>query len=79
MAGVVLSSAFTQLAYNVVRTQFDNLMSGYTEKLGVQFGSLVQAGLFQGVWLLGEVICAAVLAWKMPPVKPTSSEPTEIH
>jgi hypothetical protein len=75
MAGVVLSSVFFQVVYNVARAQFNDLMNGFSGKLGMQFSSLVQSGLSRGVWLLGEVICAAVLAWKMPLVKQASGTP----
>jgi hypothetical protein len=72
MAGVVFSSGFAQVGYNIARSQLNSLANSLAADLGSEFGpqvgSLIQSGLFRGVWLLGEVVCAAVLAWKMPPI-----------
>jgi hypothetical protein len=75
MAGVVLSSGLTHLFYRATRPQFMDLMNDVGAALGVQLAGLAQIGFSRGLWLLGEVLCAAILAWKMPPLRPGNGEP----
>jgi hypothetical protein len=78
MAAIVLSSAFTFVAYSVGQSLITNLMNGVSAKLG-PLASYLQVGLHQGIWLLGEGLCAAILAWKMPPVSPAPEAPTALR
>jgi hypothetical protein len=74
MASVLLSSLFTYFAYGAGLP----LMTKVTSELGSHLGpfaGLVQFGILRGIWLLGEALCAAVLAWKMPPATSTQSQP----
>jgi hypothetical protein len=79
MAGVVFSALFTYFAYNAGQSFITKVMNEIGSNFGPSAGGVLQMGLFRGVWLLGEALCAWVLAWKMPPVKPPFSEPMEIH
>jgi hypothetical protein len=65
MAGVVLSVLFTSFAYSAGRSLITNMTNGIGSNLG-PFANLLQIGLHRGIWLLGEALCAWVLAWKMP-------------
>jgi hypothetical protein len=77
MAGVLL----TQLSFwymfsmnghqTIERFVADRLGTKGTQTLV----SLGTSAILQGFWLLGEVISAAVLAWKMPPVTSSESVP----
>lgn len=72
MAQVVLSSIGMSFAFPAGEL----IVAKLTEAVGTLPGavtSFLRIGLVQGVWLLGETISAAVLAWKMPPVN--SSHP----
>jgi hypothetical protein len=67
MAGVVLSGLFTYFAYGAAQSLITKLTNEIASNFG-SFASTLQIGMYRGVWLLGEALCAAVLAWKMAPV-----------
>jgi hypothetical protein len=68
MAGLLLSELFTSFAFSAGRSLITNVTNQIGSNLG-PFASVLQIGLYRGIWLLGEALCAWVLAWKMPPVQ----------
>jgi hypothetical protein len=76
MAGIVLSQLFTYFAYSTGQSLITRMTSEIGSNLG-PFASQLQMGVYRGIWLLGEALCAAVLAWKMPLVKPASEAVSE--
>jgi hypothetical protein len=67
MAAVVLSSLFIFLAYLGEPSLMTRMTGEIASNLG-PIASLLPISLHQGLSLLGEALCAWVLAWKMPPV-----------
>jgi hypothetical protein len=68
MAGVVLSQLFSSFAYGPGQSLITRMTSEIGSNLG-PLARLLPVTLHQGIWLLGEALCAWVLAWKMPPVQ----------
>lgn len=52
----------------------NNLASGVVNQLGLSIfvSSLIVSGALTGLWLVGELAAAYVLAWWMPPITPES-------
>jgi hypothetical protein len=76
-AGYLLERGLVYLLFQSGLSWFENLTYVIEAQFG-QFASWIgPMQIIVGLYALGDILCAAVLAWKMPPVVMISRKPSE--
>ena len=69
MAGVILSQLSFWFVYIAGGEQWiDRLVGNIVSDPTNRLAAAMKSGVLRGIWIVGQAISAAVLAWKMPPV-----------